>query len=434
MSPIEIGIIAIALMFLLIFIGLPVGVSMGLLGFAGIWLLISETAAMSVIAHIPFGVITNYDYATLILFIFMGHVIFVTGIGQDMFDLAAKWLGHLPGGLAIAATGACTGFAAISSSSLATASTIGLISIPEMRKYKYDPALATGCVAAGGTMGSLIPPSGILIVYGLITETSIGKLFMAGIIPGLIQAAFYITTIYLLCRWKPSMGPLGPRYGFKERIKALRNCGELLFLIVLVLGGLMIGWFTPTESGAVGAAGAIAISLLRRRLTWQLFKEAVLGSLKTGGMIYTILIGAMLFKQFITVTTIPIVLAEVLTGMQVSPYVIILAIVFLYFILGCIMDPMAMVLLTVPIFLPLITSLGFDPIWFAIIVVKMTEIGAITPPLGMNVYVIAGITPDVPMQTVFKGIVPFLVAEVFDMSLLLSFPAIILFLPKLLFG
>jgi C4-dicarboxylate transporter DctM subunit len=406
---------------------------MGIVSFGGLCYLMSSSAALAKMAHVPFTVASSYDYAPLLLFIFMGHIIFTSGIGKDLYNLAAKWLGHYPGGLAMATAGACAGFAAVSASSLASAATMGLISIPEMRKHKYDPALATGCVAAAGTMGALIPPSGALIIYGLITESSIGKLFMAGIIPGILEALFYITAILILCRWKPSLGPRGPKFGLREKIMAFGSCGEVAVLIVFVLGGLILGWFTPTEAGAMGAFGAIVVSLARKRLSWNKFKEALTGSVKTGGMIFGILIGAMLFKQFTAATTIPFMLAEFLSGLSISPWLIIFVIIVVYFFLGCIMDAMAMILLTIPIFFPLILSLGFNPIWFGIIVVRMTEIGAITPPLGMNVYVISGVAPDVPMQTIFRGIIPFLIADLANVALMVFVPGIVLFLPNLLF-
>jgi tripartite ATP-independent transporter DctM subunit len=309
---------------------------------------------------------------------------------------------------------------------------MGPQAISEMKRYKYDPMLATGVVAAGGTMGILIPPSGVLIIYGILTEQSIGKLFIAGILPGLIEVVFYIITIHILCTWKPSLGPQGPGYSFREKVAAFGSCGEIIGLIILVLGGLIIGWFTPTEAGAVGAFGAILVCLFRRRLDWQKFRQALLRTMKTTGMIYFILIGAFILNCFLAVTTIPFVLADFVSGLPLPPLAIMGCIIIIYIFLGCVMDAMAMILLTIPIFFPLTASLGFDPIWFGIIIVAVTEMAMISPPIGINVYVIAGVAPDVPMQTIFKGIIPFLMADFCRVTLYLLVPSIVLFLPSLM--
>lgn len=433
MTPVEAGIIGLILIFILIALGLPVGISMGVIGASGVWYLISGDAALAKMAYVPFEVIIKYDLATLPLFILMAHVVFASGLATDLFKLAARWVGHKPGGLAMASVGAAAGFAAVSASSTATSATIGLVAVPEMNKYGYEKSLSTGCVAAGGTMGALIPPSGFLIVYALITESSIGKLFAAGLIPGILEAIFYIAAIYIVCLWKPNLGPRGPKYSFKEKIMAFSSCGEIIALIILVLAGLMIGWFTPTEAGGVAAFGAILFSSIRRRLTWEKLRGAFVETMKTSGMIYYILIGAWLFKYFLAVSTMPTIVADFISGLAVPPIVIILAILVVYLFLGCIMDVLAMVLLTMPVFFPIITELGFDPIWFGIVLARMTEIGAITPPLGINVYVIAGVAPDVPLQVIFKGILPFLTADFFHVALLLLFPAVSLFLPNLFF-
>jgi C4-dicarboxylate transporter DctM subunit len=310
MSPVAIGIIGFIVLFAILALGLPLGVGMFLVGFSGLWYLISQGAAIAKIGLIPFETIASFELAVLPLFLLMAQVVFAAGLSRDLYNVAAKWLGHQRGGVAVATVGGCAGFAAVSASSLATAVTMGLVAIPEMKRLKYDPALSTGCVAAGGTIGQLIPPSAGLITYGIITQTSIGKLFMAGMVPGILEAIFYIVTIYILCTWRPSLGPPGPRYSFREKVGVFRSCGEIIGLIILVLGGLIIGWFTPTEAGAVGAFGAISFSLIRRRLNWEKFKHALLETMKTTGMLYGILIGAFLFKYFLAVTTIPVGLAN----------------------------------------------------------------------------------------------------------------------------
>jgi C4-dicarboxylate transporter DctM subunit len=431
-SPIIVGTIGLVVLLVLLGLGLPIGATMALVGFAGFWCLVSGTAAITMVATTAFDTVSSYSLAVLPLFILMAEVCFQAGLTKDLFNLGYKWLGHRPGGVAMATTAACAGFAAVSASSIATAATMGMAALPEMKKYNYAPTLATGCIAAGGSMGALIPPSGILIVYGILTETSIGKLFMAGFIPGFMEAFFYIITIYILCRWNPSLGPRGPSFSFREKVAAFGSCGEIIALIILVLGGLIIGWFTPTEAGAVGAFGAIILSLIRGRLNWQKFKQAILGAIKTTGMIYGILIGACILNIFLAISNIPFELANFVSTLPLPPLAIMGCILLIYLFLGAIMDAFAMILLTIPIFFPVALALGFDPIWFGIIIVVVVEMAMITPPIGMNVYVIAGIAPDVPMQTIFKGIFPFLIADIARLVLLLLFPAIALFLPNLM--
>jgi C4-dicarboxylate transporter DctM subunit len=430
MNPIVVGVIGFVVLFALLAIGLPIGAGMALVGFAGLWYLISDVAAFTKLAVVPFQTITDYSLAVLPLFILMAQVVFASGMGRDLFNLASKWLGHKKGGVAMAAVAGSAIFAAVSASSIATATTMGLVSIPEMRRLKYDSALATGAVAAGGTMGVLIPPSGALIIYGILTETSIGKLFAAGIIPGVLEALFYIAVIGLLCWWKPKLGPPAEKASLGEKIKAFSSCGGIVALITFVLGGLIIGWFTPTEAGAVGAFGAIIITTIRRRLTWDGFKTAVVDTLKTTGMIYGILIGALIFNVFVAASTIPYVLSDFIGTMPWPPMAILVLVLVFYFFLGCFLDVAAMTVLTIPIFFPLVVNLGFNPIWFGIIFVRMAEIAMITPPIGMNTFVIAGVVKEmgIPMQTVFRGIVPFLLADFLHVTLLILVPSLSLFL------
>lgn len=434
MSPVLIGIIAFVVLFTLLVFGLPIGAGMALVGFAGLWFLISDVAAFTKLAVVPFQTITDYSLAVLPLFLLMAQVVFVSGMGRDLFNLASKLMGHRRGGVAMAAVAGSAVFAAVSASSIATATTMGLVSIPEMQRLKYNPALATGAVAAGGTMGVLIPPSGALIIYGILTETSIGKLFAAGVIPGILEALFYILVISILCWWKPEWGPRAERAPFSERIKALSSCGEMIVLIVFVLTGLIVGWFTPTEAGAVGAFGAMIMCLVRGRLNWEKFKQAIMGTLKTTGMIYGILIGALIFNYLVAASTIPYVLADAIGGLPLSPYAILALVLVLYFFLGCFLDVAAMTVLTIPIFFPMVMELGFNPIWFGIIFVRMAEIAMITPPIGMNTFVISGIARDmgIDMATVFKGIVPFLIADFIHLFLLILFPGISLYLVSIL--
>lgn len=433
MSPVVVGVIGFVALFAFLALGLPIGVGMAMVGFGGLWYLISQGAAIAKFGLIPFDTVCNWDLAVLPLFLLMAHVIFASGLSKDLYNVAAKWLGHQRGGIAMATVGGCAGFAAVSASSLATAVTMGLVALPEMKRYKYDPALSTGCVAAGGTIGQLIPPSAGLITYGIITETSIGRLFAGGLVPGILEAIFYMATIYILCQWKPNLGPRGPSYSLRAKVASFASCGEIIGLIALVLGGIIIGWFTPTEAGAIGAFGAIFFSLFRRRLNWEKFKHALIETMKTTGMLYGILIGAFIFKYFMAVTTIPFVLADFVGGLPLHPLVIMAIVMLVYIFLGCVMDALTMILLTIPVFFPLVLSLGFDAIWFGIIIVRMVEIGLITPPIGMNVYAISGIAPDVPVTTIFKGVIPFLIADFFHVMLLLFVPAVVLFLPSLMY-
>jgi C4-dicarboxylate transporter, DctM subunit len=432
MDPVIVGVIGLIVLFILLFLGLPVGFGMAIVGLVGFWYLTPGDVALTKAVMTAFETVRSYDLATLPLFLVMAYVTFASGLSGDLYNLAAKWLGHLPGGIAIATVGACAGFAAVSSSSIASASTMGLVAIPEMKKYNYNPALSAGCVAAGGTMGSIIPPSGMFIIYGIMTETSIGKLFIGGIIPGLIEAILYMIVILALCTWKPGYGPPGPAFNLREKVIAFASCGEIIGLIILVLGGIIIGWFTPTEAGAVGAFGAILFSLLRKRINWQKIKQALWETMKTTGMIYCILIGAFIFMFFLSVTTIPFQLANFVAGLSLPPLGILAVILAIYLVLGCVMDAAAMMTLTIPIFFPIAMTLGFDPVWFGVIITAMFEIAMITPPIGMNVFVIAGIVKDVPIQTIYKGIFPFLIADVIRLAIYIFVPATVLFLPGLM--
>ena len=434
MSPILLGLLGFVILFTLLALGVPISAGMAIMGFLGLWLLISDVAAFTKIALVPFQTATEESLAVIPLFILMAQVIYVSGMGRDLFTLASKWLGHKRGGVAMAAVAGSGIFAAVSASSIATATTIGLVAIPEMKRLKYDPALATGSVAAGGTMGVLIPPSGALIIYGVLTETSIGKLFAAGIIPGILEAIFYMAVIAIMCWYRPKYGPRAEKTPLKERFKALGSCGEMVILIVFVLSGIIIGWFTPTEAGAVGACGAIIMTTLRVRLSWNSFKEAIIGTLKTSGMIYGILIGAMTFNFFVAASTIPYALSEFIGGMPLPPMAILVMVLVLYFFLGCFLDVAAMTVLTIPIFFPLVVGLGFNPIWFGIIFVRMAEIAMITPPIGMNTFVIAGVAKGmgIEMETVFKGIIPFVLADFLHITLLILFPSLSLYLVRLM--
>ncbi len=412
-------------------IGMPIGFAMLVIGFVGFAYLGNMSGAIHVVVNTPYSLVSNYDYCVLPLFLLMASICLKAGLGQSLFRLVYVWIGRMRGGLAAATIGACAFFAAASASSIATAVTMGMVAIPEMKRYGYDEGLATGCVAAGGGLGILIPPSGTLIVYGILTEQSISKLFIAGLLPGILLALSFILMIYLRARRNPKLAPAGERVSFKDKMAATADSAEMVALLLIVIVGLIIGWFTPTEAGAVGALGAILLSLIRRRLSWQGFREALVETVKTSGMIFVILTGAMVFNSFLAVSTIPMELAGAIGQLGWPPMLVFVLIVFVYLILGCFIDAMSMILLTIPIFYPLMLKLGFDPIWFGIIIVMMVELAMISPPVGMNVYVISGIARDVPMQKIFKGIIPFLLVEVAFIILITAFPQIVLFLPGL---
>jgi len=432
MNPITTGIVGICILLTLMFIGMPIGFAMLLVGSTGFFYLVRLSGAIHILASVPYGLISNYDYCVLPLFLLMGTIILNAGFGKTLFRAGHTVLGWLPGGLAIATIFACGIFSAISSSSIACALTIGLIAIPEMKRYKYDNALAAGSVAAGGTLDILIPPSGLFIIYGIMTEQSIGKLFVAGMIPGIILALMFIVVVCIWVRLNPTLAPPGSSTTLREKIVALGECIDLILLCILILGGLIIGWFTPTEAGAIGALGSIVLSLIRRRLSWQGFKDSVIDTMRNTGMIFVIVTGALVFNTFFAVTTIPMELASWVSGLALPPVLIIIIIILMYIILGTFLDELAMILLTLPIFYPVVTRLGFDPIWFGVIVVLVVEMGMISPPVGMTMFIVKGIAQDIPMKTIYKGVLPFVIAVLVMMALLISFPKLALFLPRLM--
>jgi len=432
MTPLVVGYIGIGALIVLLFSGIHIAIVMGLVGFLGILYLSGLEPALSVLGAVPYSAFGNYGLSVVPLFILMGSFCYHAGLSRDLFDTVHKWLGHFRGGLAMATVGACAGFAAVSGSSLATAATMGTVALPEMKRYKYDPALATGAVAAGGTIGILIPPSVILIIYAVLTEQSVGKLFLAGFFPGVLEAVFYIGVIAIICRIKPSMGPPGPKTSFIEKIKSLKGTWIVILLFLIVIGGLYLGVFSPTEAAGVGAGGAFIFALARGRLNWQNLKESLFATTQTTAMIFAILLGAMIFGYFLAITRLPFELADFIGGLPVNRYIIMLLILVLYLFLGCIMDAMGMILLTVPILFPVAQSLGFDAIWFGILIVRVFEMASITPPVGLNVFVIKGVAKDVPMGTIFRGIIPFLMADIVHVALLIAVPQVALFLPNLM--
>ena len=432
MSPCAIGLIGIAALILLLFARIPVGFAMAMVGFTGFVQLVNLDAALSLLARDVFSTFSSYGLTVIPLFIFMGQVSFHAGISRRLYDTAYAFIGHRPGGLAMATVGACTAFGAICGSSPATAATMATVALPEMKRYNYSMELATGAVASGGSLGMLIPPSVVFIVYGIMTEQSIGKLFMAGILPGLLIAGLFCLAITFSCHRNPEFGPPGPSTSWRDKIQSLRGTGETLLLFVLVMGGLFVGLFTPTEAGAIGALCSIGIAFMGRNLTFAKLKLSLFETTRTACMVMIIVTGAVIFGHFLAVTRIPFDLASWVAGLPLPRFVIMMVIIAVYLIGGCFIDALALILLTVPIFYPVILTLNYDPIWFGVIIVLVTQMGVISPPVGINVYVVKGVAPEIPLGTIFRGVIPFLVALVIGTLLLIAIPQISLFLPGLM--
>ncbi len=432
LSPVETGYAGFIVLIVLLFAGIPIGFVMAMIGFAGMAYLTSMEGGLSLLGNVPFSTANTHSFCVIPLFILMGSFAFYTGLSRDLYGTVYKWLGHFPGGLAMATVGGCAGFAAISGSSLATAATMGTVSLPEMKRYNYDQALATGCIAAGGSIGILIPPSVVLVIYGILTNQPIGDLFIAGFIPGILEALFYLATIYIICKIDPHKGPRGEKVDLKTKVFALKDTWGIFVIFILVVGGLYLGVFTPTEAAGVGAFGVFFLTFVRGKLSLKQLGDSLSDTGRTTAMVFVILIGAMIIGYFLTITRIPFVLSDWVAGLEMNRYMILVLIILIYLFLGCIMDSLAIILLTIPIFFPVIQKLGFDPIWFGIITVRISEMGLITPPIGMNVFIIKGVAQDVPMYTIFRGIVPFLIADACHVALLVGFPSISLFLLRML--
>jgi len=432
MDPVSVGVLGILFMIFLFLIRVPVAFSMMITGLLGFSYLSSWNAGLKLLARDIFEQFSSFPLSAIPMFILMGAFAYASGIGRRLYDAAYHVLGGLRGGLTLATVVACGAFAAICGSTAATAATIGRMAIPEMRRYGYDESLATGSVAGAGTVGILIPPSTVFLVYGILTEQSIGKLFVAGIVPGIILVCLFLLAVAILCWRRPSYAPPGHlSEGFKERLKALWGIVEAVLLFLLVIGGLFFGWFTPTQAGGIGAAGALLVGILRKDLTLKAFIENTIDALRTSCMVLCIIAGATVFGHFMAITQIPFILAEWIARLAIPPVFVMAVIIAMYLIGGCFMDSMALIVLTVPVIFPVVQKMGFDPIWFGVIIVLVAEMGVITPPVGVNVYVIKGIVPDVPLERIFKGILPFLVAIIINTIICLLFPKLVLFLPNL---
>jgi len=429
MSPEVTGIVGICVLLLIFIIRVPVAFAMAIVGLAGFAYLSSPGPALALLARDIFDQFSSYPLTVIPMFILMGSFAYASGISRRLFDTTYVWVGQLRGGLTMATVLACSGFAAICGSTAATAATMGKVALPEMKRYNYNDSLATGTVAAAGTLGILIPPSTVLIVYGVLTEESIGKLFVAGILPGILLSIFFILTVFFICLHNPTLGPPGAVTTWRQKMSSLKGIIETVVLFALVIGGLFLGWFSPTQAGAIGSIGALLIGIGRRELNWRGFVEASKDGLRTSCMVIFIITGAIVFGHFMAISRIPFILVEWMEGLALPPMGIIGIIVLIFFVGGFFMDSMALIVLLIPIFFPVLDALGIDLIWFGVIVVLVAEMGVITPPVGVNVFVIKGIAPDVPIETIFKGIFPFLIALIICTIILMAFPQIATYLP-----
>lgn len=435
MTPIQVGILAIVLVFILIAARMPVAYVMLIVGLAGYAHVISPAAALSIAASSIYNTFASYSLIVVPLFVWMGYIAYHAGISRRIYDAAYKVIGSLPGGLALATIGASTAFGAICGSTTATAATMSAVAVPEMKRYKYARSLATSVVASSAILGVMIPPSVIFILYGIATGESIARLFLAGILPGILLMSLFMLVTYIMVRRNPSLAPGGPKVKIKEKVKAvLRGGVEVVIIFLAVIGGLFSGYFTPTEAGAVGAAATLGVAVVRRQLTWRGFLDSLRDSIRISAMIMFLVAAATIFGRFLAVTNIPMTMAVWASELPIHPILVLAVILGIYLILGCFIDALALILLTIPIFYPVAVQLGFDPVWFGVIIVLVVGMGVITPPVGANVYVVAGIVHDTPVTTIFRGSWPYLLTILVCIAILTAFPQIALFLPGFFSG
>ena len=432
MSPVQIGLIGSLILFGLLLTSMPVAFAMIASGVIGFALIVNSQAAFSMVSADLYETFSSYSLTVIPLFVMMGQVAFHAGISRRLFYTAYVWIGHLKGGLAMATVGACAGFGAICGSGPATAATMASVALPEMKRYGYADSLASGTVAAGGSLGMLIPPSVVFIVYALMTEQSIGELFLAGIIPGILIALLFCLSIYIRCSRDTSLGPAGPRHGWKEKFRSLNGVIETVLLFLLVMGGMFIGLFTPIEAAAIGAAGSFVIAFVQKEMTFHKLTMILFETVRTSSMIFFIVAGAVVFGRFLAVSRIPFVIAQFFVALPFPGWAVMMLIILFFLVAGCFIDALALILLTIPIFYPVILELGYDPVWFGVIVVVITQMGVITPPVGVNVYVVSGIERDIPLTVIFKGALPYLLVLIIASLILILIPQLCLFLPGLL--
>jgi tripartite ATP-independent transporter DctM subunit len=425
-----VAILGFVILFILMLLRVPVGMAMGLVGVAGYSYIAGAGPALKLVGQTSMRTVTDYTFGVIPMFMLMGAFVSVSGVSKELFKAANAFIGHLRGGLGVATILACGGFAAICGSSVATAATFSTVAYPEMRRFGYPQSFSAGVIAAGGTLGAMLPPSTVLAVYAILTQQDIGKLFMAGVGPGLLAMMMYVMTIVIIVLVRPEWLPSHKAENKGAKLEGLKNVWAPLVLFVFVIGGLYGGFFTPTEAGGVGATGAFILGVLRGKLDKAGIKEALLSATRTSAAVFTVLIGALIFGYFLTITQTPQRLTELLTGLGLGKYGVLALIMLMYLVLGCLMDAMAMIILTVPIIFPVIVQMGFDPIWFGVIIVMTVELGLIHPPVGMNVFVIKSVIKEVSFSTIFKGVLPFVMTDLLRLLILILFPIIALWLPS----
>ncbi len=433
MAPETIGLFGFVALLVLIALRAPIAVALILVGGGGLWMIHGWDSLIFVASEAPIVSLSSYTLTTLPMFLFMGVLAVRIGLADSLFSAAHKFVGHYRGGLAMAGVLSCGGFGAVCGSSIATVSTMARIAVPPMLRFGYHPRLAGGSVAAGATLGILIPPSLPLIVYAILTETSIGKLFAAGIVPGIVAALFYMAAVAVWMRIRPDYGPTRERAGWAERFGALRHVWGVVALFLLVMGGIFSGFFSPSEGAAIGAAGALAIGVLTRRLSWSGFRTAIFETVEVSTMILFIVVGINFYEYFLQASRIPEEVAAFVTALELSPYQLIFALIVFFILLGCVLEAIAILFIFTPIFFPLVLQAGFDPVWFGIVMVMVVEFGLLTPPIGMNVFILAKVTPEIRVIDAFAGVLPFVLADVLRIGLIVAVPGIALFLPNLLY-
>ena len=422
----------LVILVVVMFAGVPIAVAMAAVGGLGLTMILGFAPAMAMVGQTTFDTGLSYPLSVVPLFVLMGNLVTRAGLSDELYAACHAWLGHRRGGLAMATAVACGGFSAVCGSSLATAATMGKVALPQMRRYKYDDGLASGVIAAGGTLGILIPPSVILVLYGVTAQQDIAKLFIAGIIPGILGILGYMAAVWLVCWRRPEAGPPAERLPYRERFRALAGVAGITALFALVIGGIYAGVFTATEAAGIGASGAFVIALARRRLTLATLLETLSDTAATTTMMFMVLIGALIFSNFVNIAGLPAALSGMAAASDLPPWAILLAVLGVYLCLGMVLESLSMVLLTVPIFAPMMAALGYDLVWFGIVVVVVTEISLITPPVGLNVFVLKTVMPDVPLGRIFRGIVPFILADIVRLALIVAVPSLVLLLPGLM--
>ena len=424
------GLIGLAALMIILLLRFPLGFSLMTVGFVGIGLSQDFNAAVKMVGFEVVDIATNFGFAVLPLFILMGVFVHRASLSDDLYDASNAWLGHFRGGLAMATVAACGGFAAVSGSSAATAATMAKVAYPSMKRYGYADSLSAGTIAAGGTMGILIPPSAAMIVYGILTETDVGALFVGGILPGLLTILLYILVISVVVRIWPSSGPRGERTPWAGRFRSLMGVWGVVVLFFLILGGIFFGLFTPSEAGGIGAVGAFAFAFGRRKMSWSIFYHSMIEAGRVTAQIFTVAFGALVLNQFINVSGMPEAIIAFIEGLNVTPLTVIFIILGMYVVLGMFIEGISMIFLTAPIFVPIVEGLGFDLIWFGIVMVMAVEISLITPPIGLNVFIIKSMLPDISLHTIFMGIGPFFIADIIRLMAVVLLPGMVLWLPS----